>query len=85
MQFYFVGFVKYGLVFVTYGVKKDSFEFCHIWVGFVTCGVRKDTFGICQIWAWFCHIWVDFVMGYVIYGQYSTATIIFDQWEVRLG
>ena len=30
-----LGFVKYGLDFVTYGVKKDSVQFCHIWLGFV--------------------------------------------------
>ena len=52
-----LGFVKYGWGFVTYGVKKDSFGFCHIWVGFVTYGVSKDTFGFCQIWVGFCHLW----------------------------
>ena len=30
-----LGFVKYGLDFVTYGVKKDSVRFCHIWANFV--------------------------------------------------
>ena len=48
---------QYGLGFVTYWVKKDSFGFCHIWVGFVTYGVSKDTFGFCQIWVGFCHLW----------------------------
>ena len=49
-------FFKYGLGFVTYGVKKDSFGFCLIWVGFVTYGVSKDTFGFCQIWVGFFHL-----------------------------
>ena len=51
-----VFFFKYGLGFVTYGVKKDSFGFCLIWVGFVTYGVSKDTFGFCQIWVGFFHL-----------------------------
>ena len=54
---FILGFVKYGLSFVTYGEKKDSFGFCHIWVGFVTYGVSKDTFGFRQIWVGFCHLW----------------------------
>ena len=35
VQFYFVGFVKHGMGFVTYGLKKDSLSFCHKWMDFV--------------------------------------------------
>ena len=63
-------FYKYGLGFVTYGVKNDSFGFCLIWVGFVTYGVSKDTFGFCQIWVGFFSLFglEKIHQGFVKYG-----------------
>ena len=84
-------FVKYGWGFVTFGAKKDSFGFCHIWVGFVTYGVSKDTFvfffkyglgfvtyGVKKVSFGFGLIWI----GFVTYGV-SKDTFGFCQIWVR--